>query len=296
MLKLAKRLLVGFVFFCAVGSVFALKVPSIAGTPLHDYAQVFSPSEADEIKTKLLELYESGKIQFAVMTVDTLEDETIESYALKVFNQWGLGSAETDKGLLLLIAYEEHKVRFEVGYGLEAIVTDARAASIIRNIIVPHFQNDEFGEGVNKAIDIVAEMLESEDALALIDEYGVASDYESDLNFIEEILWLDLLFSDADLWVKIVVFSIYYSVLAFCFFGIIGVVYLPLSQIFKFQIPFVHPFLVFCTRVVLRILVSALAGGGGSGGRGYSGGGGSGGRGYSGGGGSSGGGGASGGW
>ncbi|NQZ48432.1 MAG: TPM domain-containing protein, partial [Erythrobacter sp.] len=66
---------------------------------------------------------------------------------------WGLGSAERDDGLLLLVAPTERRVRIEVGYGLEASVRDEEASFIIQNEILPHFRSGEYEIGITAAVD-----------------------------------------------------------------------------------------------------------------------------------------------
>jgi uncharacterized protein len=72
--------------------------------------------------------------QFAIVTVDSLEDEPVEDVAVRLFKEWGIGKKGTDEGLLILLAIKDHKNRVEVGYGLEPIITDADAGSVLRGI------------------------------------------------------------------------------------------------------------------------------------------------------------------
>jgi uncharacterized protein len=69
-----------------------------------------------------------------------------------LFKEWGIGKRNKDNGVLLLIAFEERKVRIEVGYGLEGVITDSIASSIIRNEITPSFANGQYAEGIDKGV------------------------------------------------------------------------------------------------------------------------------------------------
>ncbi|MEK7556857.1 MAG: TPM domain-containing protein, partial [Patescibacteria group bacterium] len=90
--------------------------------------------------------------QIAVLTVPSLQGESIEDFAVRVFEVWGIGNAETDTGVLLLIAKEDREVRIEVGYGAEAYVTDGRADRIIREDIAPAFKEERYDAGVAAAV------------------------------------------------------------------------------------------------------------------------------------------------
>ncbi len=83
------------------------------------------------------------------MTIPTVgTDETIETYAEKLFQEWGIGKAAEDNGALLLIARDDRKLRIEVGYGLEPELTDIESGAIIRDIITPSFQQGNFAQGI----------------------------------------------------------------------------------------------------------------------------------------------------
>ena len=72
--------------------------------------------------------------QFAIVTVDSLEDEPVEDVAVRLFKEWGIGKKGTDEGLLVLLAIKDHKNRVEVGYGLEPIIPDGYAGGVLRGI------------------------------------------------------------------------------------------------------------------------------------------------------------------
>ena len=91
-------------------------------------------------------------VQFAVAVIPRLGSETIEEFAVRQFQEWGVGGAKQDEGLLLAIAVADHKVRFEVGYGLEGSLPDGRVGGIIRQVITPAFRAGDFDGGVLDAL------------------------------------------------------------------------------------------------------------------------------------------------
>lgn len=91
--------------------------------------------------------------QFALLTVTSLDGEYIEEYAVKVFEQWKLGHKGKDDGLLLVISAGDHKVRIEVGDGLEGEITDALSSRVIRNVIAPAFRTQDYLGGIDRAFD-----------------------------------------------------------------------------------------------------------------------------------------------
>src|SRR5690625_6867731 len=85
------------------------------------------------------------------LTIPELGDEDLESYALRVFEQWGVGRRSIDDGVLVLVAVNDRKMRIEVGYGLEGAVPDIVAGRIIREQMVPAFQQQAYAQGLMAA-------------------------------------------------------------------------------------------------------------------------------------------------
>ncbi len=125
--------------------------------PIVDEANVLDDQEESVINGALKNLnYESG-IQFQVYAFSNLDDETIESYSIKVADKWKIGNAKTDKGALLLIALNDRKMRIEVGQGLEGDLTDAKSKQIIREIS-KFFKEKRFGEGIITGLALMAQV------------------------------------------------------------------------------------------------------------------------------------------
>ena len=133
----------------------ALAVPSLTGR-VNDYAAMLSPATRQQLDNVLASLEKEDSTQLAVLTINSLEGENLEEFSLQVAEKWRLGQKGLDNGALLIIAKNDRKLRIEVGYGLEGVLTDLTSGRIIRDIITPQFKNGNFDQGV---IDGVAAMI-----------------------------------------------------------------------------------------------------------------------------------------
>jgi uncharacterized protein len=128
---------------------------------VNDFAQVIPTDKAQAIETLLTELEQKTGVQVAVVSVQSVEGADIDGAAVDLFKTWGIGHKKKDDGLLLLAAINDHKLRFEVGYGLEPILTDGLCGTIIRQDITPFFRKGEFGQGfengVYSAVQVIAQ-------------------------------------------------------------------------------------------------------------------------------------------
>lgn len=140
-------LIVILLFLSAGTSAYGLDVPRLEGR-INDKAGVLSTSAKAELDNYLAAVEKATGAQIALLTVPSLEGDSLESYSLRVTENWELGSAEKDNGALLLVAMEERKIRIEVGYGLEPVLTDAMSGYIIREVIVPDFKSGNFDRGI----------------------------------------------------------------------------------------------------------------------------------------------------
>ncbi len=115
--------------------------------PVVDSAQII-PADVEATLNQILRGLKNRGIQMGVLTVKSLEGLSIEGYSIKVADKWQLGDATTDKGLILLVAPKERKVRFEVGQGLEGDFPDAYSKRVIDYDILPHFKNGDYSSGI----------------------------------------------------------------------------------------------------------------------------------------------------
>ncbi len=113
-----------------------------------DQAELIDSSIEDQLIYELERIESETGVQFVVATTDSLGGLTVDAYSLQLANAWGLGSAERNDGLLLLVAPNERKVRIEVGLGLEQHITDEEAAQILEEHVLPAFSQDNFEGGI----------------------------------------------------------------------------------------------------------------------------------------------------
>jgi uncharacterized protein len=134
--------------------VFALTFPQPQGY-VNDDAGLLSSENKTYLEDKLTLLEKETTAEVVVVTINSLEGTTVEDYASKLFENWGIGKKGKDNGVLFLIAREDRKLRIEVGYGLEAIITDSRAGRIRDNDILPFFKKDEYGAGIIGGVNAI---------------------------------------------------------------------------------------------------------------------------------------------
>lgn len=134
--------------------------PARPDGPVLDAAQIIPDADEAALDAKLRAYNQRTGRAVLVTTVPSLDGETIELYAVKLFEAWGIGGKETDEGLLLLVAPTERKVRFETGYGLHGIFPDVYASRIIRGEITPRFKSGDIAGGINAGIDTAIAQLD----------------------------------------------------------------------------------------------------------------------------------------
>ncbi|MFT0849307.1 YgcG family protein [Achromobacter sp. F4_2707] len=115
------------------------------------------------LEAKLQALNDSKGAQVAVLIVPTTGEDTVETYARRVFDAWKLGRANIDDGILLLVAKDDRRLRIEVGYGLEGAVPDLLAGRIIREQITPHFKVDDYASGVVAGVESLLRLIDGEE-------------------------------------------------------------------------------------------------------------------------------------
>jgi uncharacterized protein len=147
--------------FCLITAAFALDFPQLTGRVV-DQAGVMTPESQTAIEAKLKDLENKSSIQLVVATVKSLQGSDIETYANQLFRTWKLGEAQKNNGVLLLVAPAEHKVRIEVGYGLEGTLTDALSSVIISNVIVPRFKANDYAGGIERGVDAIVAVLKGD--------------------------------------------------------------------------------------------------------------------------------------
>jgi len=139
-------------FFLFPVFVFAYVSPGKPTGFVNDFAHILKPETVASLNTDLTKFRAESTNEISVVTIPELKDETIETYATHLFDEWKIGSEKNDNGVLLLIAPNEHEVRIEVGYGLEPVITDIESAHIIADVLTPAFKAGDYDSGVVAAV------------------------------------------------------------------------------------------------------------------------------------------------
>ena len=134
--------------------------PELTGRVV-DAADLLPPAEEAALTRKLEALEQASSRLLVVATVPDLQGYPIEDYCYQLGRHWGIGQREANNGVILLVAPNERRVRIEVGYGLEPIVTDALSHQIIQNEILPRFKADDYPGGIAAGADALIAQLQA---------------------------------------------------------------------------------------------------------------------------------------
>ncbi|MGE3690831.1 MAG: YgcG family protein [Novosphingobium sp.] len=132
--------------------------PALTGRVV-DAAGIIPEDEEARLDQKLSALEEQSRRQLVVATVPDLQGYDIADYSNRLFRTWGLGSKERNDGVLLIVAPNERKLRIEVGYGLEGVMTDGLSSLIIQNVVVPRFKVGDMPGGIEAGTDALIQHL-----------------------------------------------------------------------------------------------------------------------------------------
>ncbi|HEU0117132.1 MAG TPA: TPM domain-containing protein [Alphaproteobacteria bacterium] len=147
-----------FLFLFTLPAWAALTFPALTGRVVDD-AHILNASTIETLTQKLA-AYEAGTTnQVVVVTLPSLQGTSIEDYGYQLGRVWKIGQKDTNNGTLLIVAPTEHKVRIEVGYGLEGTLTDALSSQIISGIILPDFRAGKMNDGVVDGTQAILDVL-----------------------------------------------------------------------------------------------------------------------------------------
>lgn len=137
---------------CASAFAAVLPVPALEAR-VTDRTQTLTATELRALEDKLASFERAKGVQLAVLMVASTGDETIDQYGIRVVEQWQLGRAEVDDGVLFLVARDDRRMRIEVGYGLEGVLTDALSRRILDDRVKPYFRNGDYYTGIASGVD-----------------------------------------------------------------------------------------------------------------------------------------------
>jgi len=158
---LPRALLAAALLFPPAYTAAEIAVPPLKAR-VTDLTATLTSDQRAALEQKLAALEARKGSQVAVLLVPTTLPETVEQYAIRVFDQWKLGRKGMDDGVLLLVAKNDRKLRIEVGYGLEGAIPDAIARRVMDEDIVPLFKRGNFYGGISAGTDRVSKLIEGE--------------------------------------------------------------------------------------------------------------------------------------
>ncbi len=150
---LLKTITASAVVFAATYA-FALEVPVLKGR-VNDYGDMISPAVEAELEQKLKAFENSDSTQIVILTVSSLEGDSLEDFTIRVAEKWKIGQAKKDNGVIIFAAKNDKKMRIEVGRGLEGVLTDLLTGRILDNVIRPKFRAADFDGGFTAGVDSI---------------------------------------------------------------------------------------------------------------------------------------------
>ncbi len=182
----------------AASPAFGQDYPPRPAGPVYDGADMLSPAVEAQLDQRLRAYNAETGRALIVATVPSLSGQNIEPYATGLFSTWGIGGAQRDMGLLLLIARDDRKLRIEVGYGLHPYFGGIMAGRVINDVITPRFKQQDFDGGVTAGIDAIMQHLNRSPAEAAAVEEAARAAQEAEQGEsgfpIGLIFWLAIVF------------------------------------------------------------------------------------------------------
>lgn len=156
------KLLLFILLLSLVSASYALEIPARPVSYVSDYANLLSPQTVANLNQQLHAFETKTSNQIFVAIFPSLEQESLEDFVVRLEQQWKIGQKGKDNGVLLAIFVKEHKMRIEVGYGLEGAIPDALAGNIIETRIAPSFKAGNYDEGVTQGVTAIMQASQHE--------------------------------------------------------------------------------------------------------------------------------------
>jgi uncharacterized protein len=162
------RCLSAVLFLIATLSSSAEKVTTLPAPTgyINDYAGVLTAPAKSELEDLCRDLHDKTKAQLFVVTIKTLDGESVETFSNQLFHKWKIGEKKTDRGLLILLAIDDHQRRIEVGTGFEGLINDAKAGDIDREM-VPDLKAADYDGAVRIGVDRLARIVAADSNVTL---------------------------------------------------------------------------------------------------------------------------------
>lgn len=166
-------------------SSFAITLPEATNDFfVNDFVNIIDEDDESEMLKIGADLYEQTTAQVVVVTIDSLDGYDVDEYALELGREWGVGSKETNNGVVILLSLSDREISIQVGYGLEGCLNDGKVGRILDDYAIPYLSNNDYSTGLLEAYKAVVSVV--------CDEYGVTlnPDYQID-SFSDETSYSD---------------------------------------------------------------------------------------------------------
>jgi len=192
-------------FFILGGGIISAKetldIPSPQGF-VNDFEGIFG-NDAQSLESYLENIYEETGVEIAVVTVDNFEGYDIETFASKLFEEWGIGNEKVDNGILIIVSVKQRQARVEVGYGLEEVLPDSYVGLVEEKYLVPAFKQGQYVEGIKATVEQLMKRIGDDDYVLSEEDAGnpgLAYDQFKTTLIVTTVLtiFFTLLFSDGD--------------------------------------------------------------------------------------------------
>lgn len=163
-MKYLKVSLVVALFLCCGFAFAQFQVPEKPElqTSVYDYINLLPDGQEKALEQKLIRYSDSTSTQIVVAIISSTEGENINYLGAQWGQKWGIGQADKDNGILILLARDDRRISINTGYGVEGSLTDAMSRRIIENIIVPQFKQNDYYGGLDKGADVIFQVLTGE--------------------------------------------------------------------------------------------------------------------------------------
>jgi len=146
-------------------------LPSRPRGAVHDSASLITPRIRAAMENLSREILQKTGTAVVVATVTSIGDNNIDMYANELYERWGIGKKGEDRGVLILLALTERKVRIETGYGVEGILPDGLVGGILDSYIVPFFKKGEYGKGLFNGMAAVGQVIAKDAGVTIGEGY-----------------------------------------------------------------------------------------------------------------------------
>lgn len=206
-------LLIIFIMVFSIINVYAFSIPPAPDIDIYvqDYANIISNDIREDMLRMSYLLKEKTTAELVVVTVNSLENRSIEEYALQLFRQWGIGSSDKNNGVLLLVAPQEREVRIEVGYGLEGAINDGKAGAILDEMI-PYFRSEDYSTGIAVAYSLLVHEIGREYDIDTTELFNNIANINP-VSLPEPLTLAEVIFLFLFLFFTIVIFMIIFSII-----------------------------------------------------------------------------------